>query len=70
MHGAASGEPAPAGQAMYPNLHWSAMVDDIRAQGMTSVRKITDELNRRNILTARSAAWHPTTTARLLARLA
>ena len=47
-----------------------AIVDDIRAQGITNVRKITDELNRRDILTARGAAWHPTTTARLLARLA
>ena len=47
-----------------------AIVDDIRAQGITKLRKITDELNRRDILTARGAAWHPTTTARLLARLA
>jgi hypothetical protein len=51
-------------------LAMRAIVDDIRAQGITSVRKITDELNRRDILTARGAAWHPTTTARLLARLA
>ena len=38
--------------------------------GHYQLRKITDELNRRDILTARGAAWHPTTTARLLARLA
>lgn len=47
-----------------------AIVEDIRAQGVTSVRTMTDELNNRGILTARGGEWHPTTVARLLERLA
>ena len=43
-----------------------AIVEDIRAQGVTSVRTMTDELNHRGILTARGGEWHPTTVARLL----
>lgn len=47
-----------------------AIVEDIRAQGATSVRAVASELNRRGILTARGGDWHPTTAARLLERLA
>ena len=50
-------------------LNLRVMLDDIRAQGITSVRAITAELNSRDILTPRGASWHPTSTARLLARL-
>jgi DNA invertase Pin-like site-specific DNA recombinase len=46
------------------------IVDDMRAQGTTSVRAIAAELNTRGILTPRGASWHPTSAARLLARLA
>jgi DNA invertase Pin-like site-specific DNA recombinase len=46
-----------------------AISDDIRAQGMTSIRKIAEELNRRAILTPRGGEWQPTTVVRLLARL-
>jgi hypothetical protein len=46
-----------------------AILDDIRAQGMTSIRKIAEELNRRAILTPRGGEWQPTTVVRLLARL-
>jgi DNA invertase Pin-like site-specific DNA recombinase len=46
-----------------------AIVQDIRAAGITSVRSMAQELNRRGILTPRNAQWHPTSTARLLARL-
>lgn len=46
-----------------------SILDDVRAQGITSVRKITDELNRRGILAPRGGEWQPTTVVRLLARL-
>jgi DNA invertase Pin-like site-specific DNA recombinase len=46
-----------------------AMLADIRAQGISSIRAITDELNRRGVLTPRGATWHPTSVARLLERL-
>jgi DNA invertase Pin-like site-specific DNA recombinase len=49
------------------NLH--SIVDDIRAQGITSVRKIAEELNERGILAPRGGAWQPTTVVRLLDRL-
>jgi DNA invertase Pin-like site-specific DNA recombinase len=45
------------------------IVDDLRAQGVTSVRNIAAELNERGILTPRGGAWHPTSAARLLLRL-
>jgi DNA invertase Pin-like site-specific DNA recombinase len=45
------------------------IVEDVKAQGTISVRSIAAELNARGILTARGGAWHPTSTARLLARL-
>jgi DNA invertase Pin-like site-specific DNA recombinase len=45
------------------------IVDDLRAQGISSVRAIAAELNARGILTPRGGQWHPTSTARLLARL-
>jgi DNA invertase Pin-like site-specific DNA recombinase len=46
-----------------------AIVNDIRSQGLTSVRAIAAELNERGVLTPRGGAWHPTSTARLLSRL-
>jgi DNA invertase Pin-like site-specific DNA recombinase len=46
-----------------------SIVEDIRAQGITSVRKMADELNQRGILTPRGGEWQPTTVVRLLARL-
>ena len=64
------GTSVQGGNTFVPELELLYAFRDIRVQGVTSVRKITDELNRRDILTARGAAWHPTTTARLLARLA
>ena len=45
------------------------IVDDLRSQGIKSIRTITAELNARGILTPRASAWHPTSVARLLARL-
>ena len=47
-----------------------SIVDDVRAQGITSIRKIAEELNqRRGILAPRGGEWQPTTVVRLLARL-
>ena len=45
------------------------VVDDIQAAGTRSVRGLAHELNRRGILTPRGGQWHPTSAARLLARL-
>jgi hypothetical protein len=45
------------------------IVDDLKAQGFTGVRAIAAQLNERGILTPRGGTWHPTSAARLLARL-
>lgn len=45
------------------------IVEDLRAQGITSVRAIAAELNAKDILTPRGGSWHPTSVARLLSRL-
>jgi hypothetical protein len=47
-----------------------AILADLRAEGVTSVRRIADELNRRGVLTPRGATWHATSAARLLERVA
>src|SRR5262249_25260477 len=46
-----------------------AIVDDLRSQGITSVRSVAAQLNERGILTPRGGSWHPTSAARLLSRL-
>jgi DNA invertase Pin-like site-specific DNA recombinase len=46
-----------------------SIVDDIRARGITSVRKIADELNGRDVPAPRGGEWQPTTIVRLLDRL-
>jgi DNA invertase Pin-like site-specific DNA recombinase len=46
-----------------------AIVDDIRAHGITTVRALADELNKRSILTPRGGEWHATSAARLIERL-
>jgi hypothetical protein len=48
------------------------MADDvaaIQADGFTSVRAITDELNRREVPTPRGGQWHIASVHRLLRRL-
>lgn len=45
------------------------VVSDLSAQGIVTHRHLASELNRRAILTARGGSWHPTSIARLLARL-
>ena len=47
-----------------------AIMTDVRSSGITSVRAIADELNRRAILTPRGGHWHATSVMRLLDRLA
>lgn len=44
-------------------------VEAIRAEGVTSVRGIAEELNRRHIRTPRGGQWHATSVQRLLHRL-
>jgi hypothetical protein len=41
---------------------------EIGDAGTTSMRAVPDELTRRDVLTARGGAWHPTSVARLLDR--
>ena len=45
------------------------IIRELRAAGITSVRAIAAELNERKVVTARGGEWHPTSVARLLARL-
>ena len=47
----------------------AAIVDDIRAGGITSYRGIAGELNARGITTARGGKWHPATVRALVGRL-
>jgi DNA invertase Pin-like site-specific DNA recombinase len=42
---------------------------ELRAAGVTTVRGVAEELNRRGIATPRGGQWHPTSAARLLARM-
>ena len=41
----------------------------LRQSGVTTVRGIAEELNRRGVHAPRGTAWHPTTVSRLLSRL-
>lgn len=45
------------------------MLEDLRTQGVSSVRAIASVLNARGVLTSRGGVWHPTSVARLLRRL-
>jgi DNA invertase Pin-like site-specific DNA recombinase len=45
------------------------LVRELRAAGVTSVRAIAAELNRRAVPTAKGGEWHPTSVARVLARI-
>ena len=46
-----------------------AIISDMKAQGIVSLRMIADELNVRGILTPRGGRWHATSAARVLERL-
>jgi hypothetical protein len=45
------------------------IIAELKASGIVLPRAIADELRKRQVRTARGGAWHPTTVARLLARL-
>lgn len=45
------------------------IVDELRSQGVDSIRAIANQLNARGILTPRGGAWHPTSVSRLVERL-
>jgi DNA invertase Pin-like site-specific DNA recombinase len=45
------------------------ILDGIKGSGITSVRAITEELNRQGVSAPRGDTWHPTAVVRLLARL-
>jgi DNA invertase Pin-like site-specific DNA recombinase len=60
---------AAKANAAHRAANLKGIVDDLRSQGIKSVRSITTELNARGILTPRDGTWHPTSVARLLARL-
>jgi len=45
------------------------IIDGIKRSGVTSVRAITEELNRQGISAPRGGEWHPTAVSRLLARV-
>jgi len=45
------------------------LIREIQAAGFTSVRAVAGELNRREVPTPRGGQWHPTTVARVLARI-
>lgn len=45
------------------------VLEDIKAQGKTTLKAQANELNRRGIKTSRGGAWHPNTVARLKARI-
>jgi hypothetical protein len=45
------------------------IIAGIKRSGITSVRAITDELNKQAISAPRGGEWHPTAVARLLNRL-
>jgi hypothetical protein len=45
------------------------IIAELKASGIVLPRAIADELRKRRAPTARGGAWHPTTVARLLARL-
>ena len=45
------------------------IIAELNASGIVLPRAIADELSKRQVRTARGGMWHPTTVARLLARL-
>ena len=48
----------------------ATVISELRACGFTKLSAMADELNRKQVPTARGARWRATTVARLLARLA
>ena len=44
------------------------LIESLRAAGMTTLRQISDELNRRGVKTQRGGAWYPSTVGAILRR--
>ena len=51
-------------------MNLQGIVEGIKRSGITSVRGVTEELNRQGTNASRGGEWHPTAVARLLSRLA
>ena len=45
------------------------VIQDIKAEGITTLAGIADEMNERGILTARRGKWHPSSVRAVLSRL-
>jgi DNA invertase Pin-like site-specific DNA recombinase len=57
-------------QAQERAANLQAVISDMRARGISSVRGLAEQLNADEILTPRGGKWHPTSVARLLERIA
>ena len=57
-------------QALERARQFGPIIDEIRAQGFTSIQKIKDELNRRGVPSPGGARWHLLNTHRTIQRLA
>ncbi|CAO4176012.1 recombinase family protein [Methylorubrum populi] len=60
---------ARTGADAFARFH-AATIEELRCEGIYSVRDICSALNQRGILTSRGARWHPTSVQRLMDRLA
>jgi DNA invertase Pin-like site-specific DNA recombinase len=56
-------------KAVQRAIGFRGIIEDIKRAGITSVRAVTEELNRQGIRAPRGGEWHPTAVARLLIRL-
>ena len=45
------------------------VIKELASEGITSVRKVAEALNKRGVPTPKGGRWHPTSVAKLLARL-
>ncbi len=50
-------------------MDFQGIISAMKSSGITSVRAVTEELNRQGIKSPRGGSWHPTAVARLLNRL-
>jgi hypothetical protein len=66
------GESLRAAVALNADRHAESLapvLDDIRAQGHSSLRAIAGELNRRGMMTRRGGQWHVSNVRNLVGRL-
>ncbi|MCK1553428.1 recombinase family protein [Bradyrhizobium sp. 177] len=57
------------GNAVQRAADLEGIVDDIRGSGITTTRRIAEELHTRGIRAPRGDVWHPTAVSRLLTRI-